>query len=661
MTVKLIQTLLPVLLMFSACGSDPHRVTPSKTPTAQACLRVACLAFDALETMAALGCAHAVVGRPVGSDRSAFPNAVEVGSFISPDVDAVLKLKPDLVITSSDIQAEAAEALVQNHLTVLALNIYTINDIYRAIRLLGRVLERSEQATAVTTEMQRKIDVIRAQAPAESARLRVHFEEYDDPVIAGGEWISEMITLAGGIDVHADLSVRRSSSKRTVSIERIKKRDPDVIIAAWCGKEFDRQLVLTRDGWREVKAIRTGQVYTLPADWVLQPSLRIVEGIERMRAILQSARGVLQSRSGDAVAGFTTSNYYAQKLPFWFVEWQKAHPVSDAYATWNPRDEKRLEAILGPDQAPGEGDYKGFGTHFPHDPRQSQDPAATFRLTPHAAEHMLDLALETASQLELGSDATPDLLALSISGTDYVGHVFGPDSWEYVDHLIRIDLAVGDFLRKLSQQTELAWLLSSDHGVAPLPEKSAAAGRRASRVFPDKLVETVESALDDALGQGDWVVAYVAPFLYLSETVHAHPQRAHIFELTCRIITEQRGIAAAYAASDLQAAEDKSSDRLKHTAYLSIDPEKAGDIYVIPARYTVNDINMVTGFGTNHGTPWEYDQQVPVLVVAEGIGPKRSTDRVDQRRIAPTLAALLGVSPPTTAVLPPLPGVLLPR
>lgn len=358
------------------------------------------------------------------------------------------------------------------------------------------------------------------------------------------------------------------------------------------------------------------------------------------------------------IPGFTTSHYYAQKLPAWFVDWQKAHPVSDAYATWNPRDAARLEAILGPDQAPGEGDYYGFGTHFPHDPRQSQDPAATFRLTPFAAEYMLDLALDAVSQLDLGVDATPDLLALSISGTDYVGHVFGPDSWEYVDHLIRIDNAVGEFLRKLSQQTEVAWILTSDHGVAPLPEKSRAAGQTASRIVPDQLVDVVESALDDRFEQGDWVVAYLAPFIYLSETAHAHPQRDRIFELACRILTEQPGVAAAYTVMDLQTDGNESADRLKRAAYLSTDPQRVGDVYVVPARYTINEADIVRGFGTNHGTPWQYDQQVPVLIVVEGLFPIRRSDPVDQRRIAPTLAALLGISPPTTADLSPLPGIL---
>ncbi len=251
--------------------------------------RVVCLAFDALELIDAIGCAHMVVGRPSGSDATRHGKALEVGSFLAPDVDVVRSLHPDIVITSSDIQAGAVEKLVRSHCTVLALNIYRIEDIFNALRMLGRLLGRLEQGEAAAASMMKQIEAFRTAPPSVKTRKTVHFEEYDDPVIAAGEWISEMIALAGGSDVNADLAVRRSAMERTISADLISKRDPDVIIAAWCGKEFDRQRIMERDGWEGVKAIRTGHVYTIPQDLVLQPSPRIVEGIQRIRAILEAA------------------------------------------------------------------------------------------------------------------------------------------------------------------------------------------------------------------------------------------------------------------------------------------------------------------------------------------------------------------------------------
>jgi hypothetical protein len=122
-------------------------------------------------------------------------------------------------------------------------------------------------------------------------------------------------------------------------------------------------------------------------------------------------------------------------------------------------------------------------------------------------------------------------------------------------------------------------------------------------------------------------------------------------------MTVQPGIAAAYTIKELREA-DPSADRLKRAAYLSTHPESTADIFVVPQRYCVTDVGMARGFGTNHGTPWQYDQQVSVLIVAKGLEPNRSSDPVDQRRIAPTLAALLGIAPPITALQPPLLGIL---
>lgn len=273
-------------LLFSTCSPQP-----SARQSASRCepMRIVCLAFDALEMVAALGCHEQVVGRPKGSNRFVFPNAVDVGDFATPDIDSVLRQQPDLVIASSDIQAKATQALVTNHRTVLALNMYTLSDISRHLRMLGRILGRPEAGLAQAEEMERQIEMLRSQIKRGGNRMKVHFEEYGNPVIAGGEWISEMIELAGGVDVHADISRNRKASDRMVSRERINRTDPDVIIAAWCGHPFDRARILSRDGWNNVKAIREGQVYTIPPELVLQPTPRVLEGIARIRDILRSA------------------------------------------------------------------------------------------------------------------------------------------------------------------------------------------------------------------------------------------------------------------------------------------------------------------------------------------------------------------------------------
>lgn len=252
-------------------------------------LRVVCLAYDALDMIADLGCGDMVVGRPNGSDGSRFPNSIEVGGFVSPDLQTVEALQPDLVITSSDIQADVAGDLVRNHFQVLALNNYTIEDIYKSLRLLGRVLGRAAKGVAAADEMRKQIEAFKADLPPTSDRPKVHFEEYYDPCIAGGGWISEMIHLAGGIDINRDLAHHHKARQRVVKAERIQRKNPDIIIAAWCGRDFDRPSITDRKGWGDVAAVRNGHIYTMPQELVLQPSPKIIKGIEKMRAIIQSA------------------------------------------------------------------------------------------------------------------------------------------------------------------------------------------------------------------------------------------------------------------------------------------------------------------------------------------------------------------------------------
>ncbi|MBL0220259.1 MAG: alkaline phosphatase family protein, partial [Myxococcales bacterium] len=149
--------------------------------------------------------------------------------------------------------------------------------------------------------------------------------------------------------------------------------------------------------------------------------------------------------------GFTTSTYYATELPPWIATWQRAHPLAGTMHVWEPQSPSSL-ASLGPDDAPGEGAY-GWGATFPHDPSAPAsigEPDA-YLSTPASTEHLLAFAREAVRELHVGDDEEPDLLAISIATPDYIGHAFGPESWEYVDGLVRVDRAVGVFLDELER------------------------------------------------------------------------------------------------------------------------------------------------------------------------------------------------------------------
>lgn len=352
---------------------------------------------------------------------------------------------------------------------------------------------------------------------------------------------------------------------------------------------------------------------------------------------------------------FTTSSYYAKELPAWLRQWQAAYPVSAAMKEWQPSNPQDLQKLLGPDDAPGEGDWQQLGTSFPHDARRSPEPLSAFRATPDSTDYLLDLARQSVRALELGKDAVPDLLLLSISATDYVGHIFGAESWEYVDNLRRTDAALGRFLQELEAQTSIAVLITTDHGVAPLLERaSAVAG--ATRIWPADLVDRMNDALSKRFRFAEPVVsAFVQPFVYFSPAVRAAPERQAIVTAALAALHAIPGVHSAYDVLAVRPAKN-ASEALTRQVRSSIAKEAPGDLFVVTAEHSVVDAAMPRGAGTNHGSPWAYDQYVPVVFWGPAVTPLMDATPVDQLRVAATLSALLGVPAPAAALSEKLPG-----
>ncbi|HMI90990.1 MAG TPA: alkaline phosphatase family protein [Polyangiales bacterium] len=357
----------------------------------------------------------------------------------------------------------------------------------------------------------------------------------------------------------------------------------------------------------------------------------------------------------DARAGFTTSSYYASELPSWLTAFTRAYPVLPASVSWEVQDGARLGLLLGPDDATGEGDYKGLGKTFPHRLRDNANAGDLWAHTPDSTEYLLELAHESAEELALGSDDIPDLLLISISGTDYSGHVFGPDSWEYADHLRRADRALLRLFERLGERSRIAVLITSDHGVAPLPERlgAAASGKRIDSVA---LEHTVESALDAAFGAGEWLGGYLEPYLFLTPAARAHPAHAAIRAAALQALRAQTGVAAAYDCEQLDALR-AATGALEQAVLRSIDPNASGDFFVVVGENVVPDIGLVAGAGTTHGSPWAYDTHVPVLIWGDAVIPGKDSEPLEQARVAATLAALLGIPAPGSAPRTALPGV----
>jgi arylsulfatase A-like enzyme len=354
--------------------------------------------------------------------------------------------------------------------------------------------------------------------------------------------------------------------------------------------------------------------------------------------------------------GFTTSEYYAPNVPAWIGAWERDHPIDAWLGPWVARDPARLERLLGADAASGEGNWQNMTSVFPHDPKRSKQPYSAFRATPGSSRYLMELARACVEKLELGRDDIPDLLMISVSGTDYVGHVFGVESWEYIDNLARVDEALGELVRELEKASSVRVLITSDHGVAPLPERSRARGARPQRVNPTALKERIERSLRGRklFGARDAIAAFTPPLVHLTKDARESPERDAIARA---VIEELESWPAIYAAFDVLAlarapvedGRDAKRTLIARAAAASIPEGAAGDVYVVLAENNVIDPNMPGDAGTNHGSPWQYDTDVPVLFFGPGITKHTETEPVEQSRVAATLARLLEIPAPADA------------
>lgn len=352
----------------------------------------------------------------------------------------------------------------------------------------------------------------------------------------------------------------------------------------------------------------------------------------------------------DAVArSMTTSRYYVEKgpPPAWLGDFTKANPVELLLQVWEPADPAKLQAQLGPDAIEGE-----MYPSFPHDPREAKDPYYAFAGTPEASEYLMAAAYAAVKAERMGVDEVPDFLVLGISGTDLVGHVWGARSWEYADNLARIDRALTHFVRLVQARGPVAFVLTADHGVAELPERARVEGRKGGRLAGSKLIAEAERIADDTLGPGTWIAGYVPPLFTYTEAGKA--RHAELTKALRRAMPRVQGVEAVFDARD--GASLRKGNELERLVGASLPDDPPGDLYLVLERGWFDGLRKRGG--TNHGSPWDYDREVPVLMWGTAIERRTSRRAVDVLRVAATLAALLGIPAPEHARGAPLPGVM---
>ena len=249
--------------------------------------RIVCLTEETVETLYLLGAEDRIVGvtgyavRPPRVRRE----KPRVGAFTSADLPKILGLAPDLVLTFSDLQADIAAGLIRAGVAVHAFNQRNVAGILAMIRMLGALVDVRDRAEALAAGLERDLAAMAADAPAQ--RPSVWFEEWDAPLISGVGWVSELIAIAGGHDVFADLGAQPAARDRIVSPEAVVAAAPEVILASWCGKRVRPEGIAARPGWDGVPAVRAGRIHEIKSPLILAPGpAALTDGLAAIRGAL---------------------------------------------------------------------------------------------------------------------------------------------------------------------------------------------------------------------------------------------------------------------------------------------------------------------------------------------------------------------------------------
>ena len=254
--------------------------------------RIVCLTEEPTETLYALGESARIVGISGFTVRPAIARKQKpkVSAFTSAKVEEILKLKPDFVVGFSDIQADIAAALIKRGVEVWISNHRSVEGILDYVRRLGALVGVAERAEAYADELRRGLDAVAAEAARLPRRPRVYFEEWDEPMISGIQWVAELIRIAGGGDVFPERAAESLARQRILEDpDEVIRRAPDIILGSWCGKKFRPEKVAARPGWSAIPAVRDGQLHEIKSPIILQPGpAALTDGVRAMAAVFHA-------------------------------------------------------------------------------------------------------------------------------------------------------------------------------------------------------------------------------------------------------------------------------------------------------------------------------------------------------------------------------------
>jgi iron complex transport system substrate-binding protein len=263
--------------------------------------RIVCLTEETTEWLYLLGEERRIVGisgytvRP----RRARLEKPKVSAFLRAKIDQIVALKPDCVFGFSDLQADIARDLIQHGIQVTVFNQRSVEEIFSMMFQVAAMVGAHERGQALIENIRVDHQKIRETAGRLNRKPRIYFEEWDDPPISAIRWVSELIELAGGQDCFPELALEPLGTNRIIAdSHQIVQRNPDIIIGSWCGKKFRSDAVISRPGWDQINAVRSGQVFEIKSPDILQPGpAALTDGLAQIHQIVARWAGLPEGRS----------------------------------------------------------------------------------------------------------------------------------------------------------------------------------------------------------------------------------------------------------------------------------------------------------------------------------------------------------------------------
>ncbi len=254
--------------------------------------RIVCLTEEPTEVLYALGEQARIVGISGFTVRPAIARKEKpkVSAFTSAKIGEILKLEPDFVVGFSDIQSDIAAALIKQGVEVWISNHRSVAGIVDYVRRLGALVGVAGKADAYADELQRGLDAIAAESATLARRPKVYFEEWDEPLISGIQWVAELIRIAGGDDILPERAAKSLAKDRIMADgSEVIARAPDIILGSWCGKKFQPGKVAAHAGWQDIPAVRDGELHEIKSPIILQPGpAALTDGVRELARIIRA-------------------------------------------------------------------------------------------------------------------------------------------------------------------------------------------------------------------------------------------------------------------------------------------------------------------------------------------------------------------------------------